>query len=59
VPLASGRSTFEVTIAGRGRFDLGFWAGAPGAPPTDYRFTMVAPTGPRTFELAMPAPPRP
>jgi hypothetical protein len=52
-PVQAGRSVFEVTVAGQGRVDLGFWSSAP--VPKEYRFTLVAPAKGRRFELDMPA----
>jgi hypothetical protein len=54
VPLTVGASSFDVSIAGTGRFDLGFWADGPGAGNREYRFTVVAPVRGRTFRLDMP-----
>jgi hypothetical protein len=56
-PVAAGRSSFEVSIAGQGRVDLGFWSSAP--VPKEYRFTVVAPVASRRFELDMPTAPAP
>jgi hypothetical protein len=54
VPVAVGQSSFEVSIAGTGRFDLGFWGDGPGAAPREYRFTVTAPVRSRTFDLDIP-----
>jgi hypothetical protein len=54
VPLAVGRSSFEVSIEGAGRFDLGFWADGPRAAHREYRFTLHAPVEQRLFDLQMP-----
>jgi len=56
-PVAPGRSLFEVSVAGQGRVDLGFWSSAP--VPREYRFTVVAPVEGRRFELDMPTTPAP
>jgi hypothetical protein len=49
-PLRRGRSVVTVSIVGQGRYDFGFWAGEPGAPGKEYRFTVMGPTS-RTFRL--------
>jgi len=51
-PVAVGRSTFRVSIAGQGRFDLGFWSGGP--VPREYRFTLLAPVREKVIVLDMP-----
>ena len=47
-PVARGESSFEVSVAGPGRFDFGFWA--EGSPAKEYRFTV---TGPATQTFAL------
>jgi hypothetical protein len=59
VPVATGSSSFDVSIRGAGRFDLGFWADGPGAATREYRFTVTAPVEARTFQVDMPARPPP
>jgi hypothetical protein len=59
VPLASGRSSVTVQIEGAGRYDFGFWTGDIQAPVKEYRFTVQGPLPSRTFELELPAAPRP
>jgi hypothetical protein len=53
IPAGSGRSRYEVDIAGAGRFDFGFWSGPDAGPPIERRFTVQAPVK-RTFDLEMP-----
>jgi hypothetical protein len=55
VPLGPGRSEVVVSITGRGRFDLGFFADGPGAAPGEYRFTRRAPLDPTPFAVRIPA----
>ena len=54
VPVRRGRSTFDVSIAGTGRYDFGFWAGDPKAPTKEYRFSLVGPVAAKTFEVDLP-----
>jgi hypothetical protein len=54
LPLGPGHSRVELAITGAGRFDLGFFAGAPNAPAKEYRYTVTAPIAARTFEVDLP-----
>ena len=51
VPLGPGQSVVVVSITGRGRFDLGFFADGPEAVPKEYRFTRRGPLDPTPFEV--------
>lgn len=51
-PVSAGKSTFEVNIAGEGRFDFGFWTTGPDA--REYRFSVEGPLKNKTFDLDMP-----
>jgi hypothetical protein len=51
-PVRPGRSTFQVSISGEGRFDLGFWSEGPRA--REYRFTLFAPVKSQTIDLDLP-----
>jgi hypothetical protein len=50
-PLRRGRSIITVSIAGRGRYDFGFWAGETGAPSKEYRFSLHGPVAEATYRL--------
>jgi hypothetical protein len=50
-PLRRGHSDITVTVAGTGRYDFGFWAGEPGAPSKEYRFTVRGPTAGTTYRI--------
>jgi hypothetical protein len=44
LPVRRGRSTFEVSIEGQGRYDFGFWAEPVAEKQVEeYRFTLIAP----------------
>ena len=51
VPVSAGRSTFDVTIVGAGRYDFGFFAGDPGSATQEYRFTRTAPLAQELFTV--------
>jgi hypothetical protein len=48
-PMQPGRSSVSVEVAGQGRIDLGFWS--EGGAGKEYRFTLIAPAKPTTFDL--------
>jgi hypothetical protein len=52
-PVRPGRSTFDVTVSGAGRVDLGFWSAGP--TPREYRFTVHAPVNGERFDVDLPA----
>jgi len=51
-PVQRGRSSFEIAVAGTGRYDFGFWAGEAGAPVKEYRFTLQGPVAHQVYDVS-------